>query len=177
MTVKVLSINYCTVCRADALSEPIINGNKLKNLIRDANFATMNREEIKSYLPHREPMLLLDDVAIEGDTAVGHYLVRGDEYFLQGHFPERPIVPGVVLCEIMAQSSALLVRDELQGRLALYTGLDNIRFRAEVHPNETIEIRSRITARRGTNFFIDASATVTGRKVCDGRLSFKIVDR
>ena len=55
----------------------------------------MDRDEIRTILPHREPMLLLDDVTREGDASVGHYTVRGDEFFLQGHFPGQPIVPGI----------------------------------------------------------------------------------
>ena len=78
----------------------------------------LQRDQIKTFLPHREPMLLVDDVTMEGDTAIAHYHVRGDEYFLQGHFPGNPIVPGVILCEIMGQSMCILVRDELAaGRL------------------------------------------------------------
>ena len=80
----------------------------------------MTREEIKNYLPHREPMLLVDDVTMEGETAIGHYHVRGDEYFLQGHFPGYPVVPGVILCEIMGQCSAPLMLDELPGRLTFF---------------------------------------------------------
>ena len=65
----------------------------------------MNREEIMTILPHRDNMLLLDDVENRDGTAVGHYTVRGDEFFLKGHFPDTPIVPGVILCEILAQSA------------------------------------------------------------------------
>lgn len=137
----------------------------------------LTREEIKNYLPHREPMLLVDDMDLDGDMAISHYHVRGDEYFLQGHFPGNPIVPGVILCEIMGQSSAILMLDELPGRLTLYTGLNDVRFRQPVHPGDTITVKARITNRKGLIFFIDATAYVDDKVACKGKLSFVLVDK
>jgi len=78
----------------------------------------MDREEIKNILPHRDNMLLLDEVEKEDDVAIGHYTVRGDEFFLKGHFPGNPIVPGVILCEILAQSACVLMEDAMsEGKL------------------------------------------------------------
>lgn len=137
----------------------------------------MTREEIKLFLPHREPMLLVDDMTMEGDMAIAHYHVRGDEFFLQGHFPGNPIVPGVILCEIMGQSSAVLLLDELHNRLTLYSGLNEVRFRQPVHPGDTITVNARITARKGLIFFVDATAYVDGKVACKGKLSFVLVDK
>ena len=69
----------------------------------------MNKEEIKKILPHREPMLLVDEVELIDGVAHGKCHIRGDEYFLQGHFPGNPVVPGVIQCEMMAQSACVLL--------------------------------------------------------------------
>lgn len=137
----------------------------------------MNREEIKNYLPHREPMLLVDDMTIEGDTAIGHYHVRGDEHFLQGHFPDYPVVPGVILCEIMGQCSSILMLDELPGRLTFYAGMDKVRFKNQVRPGDTITVASKITAKRGLTFFVDSEAKVDGKMCAKGSLIFMLADK
>lgn len=121
-------------------------------------------------------MLLVDDVTLEGDTAVGHLHIKGDEYFLQGHFPGNPVVPGVILCEIMGQCCCSLIMDELPGRTPFYAGLDKIRFKNPVRPGDTIEIHGKITARRGLTFFVDADAKVDGKLCAKGSLIFTLID-
>ena len=86
------------------------------------------------------------------------------------------MVPGVIQCEIMAQSSCILVRDELIGRTPLYSGINNVRFRQPVRPGDTMEIRARITSRRGMIFFVDAKALVNGKACCSGELTFALID-
>lgn len=137
----------------------------------------MEREEIKQFLPHREPMLLVDDMHMDGDTAIGHYHVKGDEYFLQGHFPDYPVVPGVILCEIMGQCCSTLMLDELPGRLTFYAGMDKVRFKNQVRPGDTIEVRGKITSKRGLTFFVDAEAKVDGKLCAKGSLIFMLADK
>ena len=80
----------------------------------------MDREELKEFLPHRDPMLLVDEIEIDAEgTAHARYRIKEDEFFCKGHFPGNPIVPGVIQCEIMAQSCALLVKDEIVGKTTL----------------------------------------------------------
>ena len=144
----------------------------------------MDREEIKTFLPHRDPMLLIDSVERETatdangnqiDYAVGTYHVRGDEFFLQGHFPEYPVVPGVILCEMMAQACAMLLGDEIRTKRPLYTGIDNVRFKYQVRPGDTIILRSTITDRRQSLIFVKAEAKVDGKLCCRGNFSFALV--
>ena len=103
----------------------------------------MNREELMTLLPHRDGMLLLDQLDKEGEMAHGQYHVRGDEWFLQGHFPDAPVVPGVILCEILAQSAGILMKEALtEDTIPMYTSMKNVRFRAPVLPGDTFETPS-----------------------------------
>lgn len=137
----------------------------------------MDREEIKQVLPHREPMLLVDEADIVNDEAIARYTVREDEFFTRGHFPGNPIVPGVILCEMMAQGSALLLKDELDGKLALYAGVDGVRFKRQVKPGDTVVTRAKITGRKGPLVVVEAEATVEGTMCCKGKLSFMLVKK
>lgn len=137
----------------------------------------MTRDDVKTFLPHREPMLLIDDVIQDGEYAIAHYHVTGDEFFLQGHFPGNPVVPGVILCEIMAQSCCILLKDELVGRTPLYSGIDKVRFKHQVRPGDTIEIKGKITNRRGLFYIVQAQATVEGQLCVKGELMFMLIDR
>ncbi|MBP3331229.1 MAG: 3-hydroxyacyl-ACP dehydratase FabZ [Tidjanibacter sp.] len=137
----------------------------------------MDKDEIMTYIPHRKPMLLVDEIIIDdNDVSTGKYHVTGEEFFLQGHFPGNPVVPGVIICEIMAQSCSLLVGDYLKGKTPFYAGIDKVRFRSSVYPGDTIVTTARITNRRANLFFIDAEATVNGKVCCQGSISFALID-
>jgi 3-hydroxyacyl-[acyl-carrier-protein] dehydratase len=137
----------------------------------------MNREEIKNIIPHREPMLLVDSVnMVEENLVQATYHVRGDEFFLQGHYPGNPVVPGVILCEIMAQSSCMLVMQALVNRTPFYAGIDKVRFKKPVKPGDTINISAHISRKRGLLFYVHAVAKVNGELCTSGELTFILVD-
>ena len=141
----------------------------------------MTREEIKTFLPHREPMLLVDEInVIQDETgnniAKAIYFVTGLEYFLQGHFPNNPVVPGVILCEIMGQSSSMLMKEELIGRTPFFTGMNDVRFKRPAVSNDTLEITARIYNRRALIFFVEASIHVKGELCASGKFTFALVD-
>lgn len=137
----------------------------------------MNREEIKSLVPHREPMLLVDKSEYTETGVRSEYTIRENEFFTQGHFPGNPIVPGVILCEIMAQGSVLLVKDDIVGKLALFAGIDNVRFKHTVKPGDTLVTESKIVNRRGPLVVVEAKGTVNGNLALSGRLSLMITEK
>ncbi len=138
----------------------------------------MKREEIKKLIPHREPMLLVDEINIdENNIAHATYYVTGDEFFLQGHFPGNPVVPGVILCEIMAQSCCLLIQDVLKNRIPFYAGIDNVKFKKQVKPKDTIEVTAKIINRKALFFVVETIAKVKGELCSKGNLSFALIDK
>ena len=135
----------------------------------------MNKNEIKSILPHREPMLLVDEVEVVDDVAIGHYTVRGDEFFLQGHFPGNPVVPGVILCEMMAQSACLLVQTDSGKFTPYFTGLKNVKFKEKVTPGDTVTFKSQKTAQKGPFYFVKSDGFIEDKLCVTGELSFAVV--
>ena len=135
----------------------------------------MNQEEMKNILPHREDMLLLDEVQKEGEIARGFYKVTGDEFFLRGHFPENPIVPGVILCEILAQSACVLLQDTIKpGSIPVYTGMDKVRFRNSVRPGDTIETECSIKRAKHPFYFAQGTVLVEGKVCATAEFSFAV---
>ena len=137
----------------------------------------MNKDDIKQFLPHREPMLLIEEAEIDADgVAHARYTIKEDEFFTRGHFPGNPIVPGVILCEIMAQSCSIMVKDEIPGNMTLYAGLDKVRFKNSVKPGDVCEVTATLNDRRGTGaatmFFCSAKLEVDGRLCAKGDLTF-----
>jgi 3-hydroxyacyl-[acyl-carrier-protein] dehydratase len=131
-----------------------------------------DRVTIKSKIPHREPMLLVDDVEIisrDPLSTIGHYTVRGDEFFLQGHFPGNPVVPGVILCEMMAQSCCPVI-DE--GKTPYFTSLNNVKFKQMVKPGDTIRFECVLLRRNGPFHFVTGKGFVGDKIAIQAELSF-----
>ncbi len=138
----------------------------------------MNKEEIMKILPHRDAMLLIDEAEMDGEEACGKKFITGDEWFLRGHFPENPVVPGVILCEIMAQSACILLKDSLpEGKLPFYTGMNNVKFRSQVKPGDTFTTRIKIVRSMGAFYFAKGKGYVGDKLALEGEFSFAIADK
>ena len=136
----------------------------------------MTHEELKSRLPHRDAMLLVGEVSTkEGDEtcAVGKTTIRGDEWFLQGHFPGNPIVPGVILCEIMAQSVCALI--SCDNALPLFSGMKNVKWKRPVKPGDTFVTECTIVRRMGSFCFVKGCGYVDGDLAVEAEFSFALV--
>lgn len=138
----------------------------------------MNKEEIMEILPHRDNMLLLDEVVKEDDKAKGKLKITGDEWFLKGHFPGNPIVPGVIQCEILAQSVCVLLKNQMdEGKLAVYTGLNNVKFRSPVVPGDVFETECEITRAKHPFYFAKGKGYVGDRLCVQAEFSFAITEK
>jgi 3-hydroxyacyl-[acyl-carrier-protein] dehydratase len=131
-------------------------------------------------LPHRSPFLFVDEiVAVEpGISATGLWHLTGDEWFFPGHFPGRPTLPGVLICEAIAQVGAIAVLfdERFAGKLPLFGGLDAARFRRQVAPGDTLELVveiSKMSARAGKG---SGKAMLDGKVACEGSFLFVVVD-
>ena len=135
----------------------------------------MNREELKTILPHRDQMLLLDEAEVIDGSARGKRYIRGDEFFLQGHFPNDKIVPGVILCEIMAQSASVLLADSITGPVkTLFTGLDKVRFKRSVRPGETFTTVCEIEKSKGPFYWAKGKGYVEDALCVSASFSFAV---
>ena len=135
-------------------------------------------DAIMKTIPHRYPFLLVDriDEVEEGVSATGSKNVTANEWFFQGHFPDYPVMPGVLIVEALAQvgAVALLSQPEFEGKIAFFAGIDKVRFKRQVRPGDTLKLECRITKLRGPVGFGEAVATCEGQLVCSGELMFAI---
>ena len=139
-----------------------------------------NSDEIAKILPHRYPFALVDRIVDgeEGKWAKGIKCVTVNEPFFQGHFPQYHVMPGVLIVEAMAQVGgvALLSMPENKGKLALFGGIKNARFRRQVTPGDVLEIECTLTKQKGPVGIGEAKATVDGQVAATAELTFALVN-
>ena len=141
----------------------------------------LNATEIQPIIPHRYPMLLVDRI-IELEPmkrAVGIKNVTMNEHFFMGHFPERPVMPGVLILEAMAQVGgvAMLYPEEYRGKLALFGSMDRVKFRRPVTPGDQLYMVAEIIKLRGAAGKLWAEAFVDGQVVAEAEFMFALTSR
>ena len=142
----------------------------------------LDSEGIQKILPHRHPFLMVDGI-LEMERLkriVGIKNVRGDEYYFQGHFPGKPIMPGVLIIESMAQTGGLLLLLEIpdrESKLLYFVAVDGARFRRPVVPGDQLKLEIKVISWRGDFCKLDGRATVDGQLAAEATLMCKMVDR
>lgn len=137
----------------------------------------INVTEIMEALPHRYPFLLVDsviDIAEDEITAIKNVTIN--EEFFQGHFPQYPVMPGVLIMEALAQAAGVLElsKPENKGKLVFYAGMDNVKYKKQVTPGDQLVLHAKFIKRRGPIAVVEAEATVDGKLAAKGTLTFAL---
>lgn len=138
-------------------------------------------EDIQKILPHRYPFALVDRIIeyVPGKKAVGIKNVTFNEPHFQGHFPGRPIMPGVLIVEAMAQVGGIVLTQlpDMEGSLFVFAGIDKVRFRRPVVPGDQLLMTTELLSIKRRRFGkMQARATVDGQRVAEGELMFSLID-
>jgi 3-hydroxyacyl-[acyl-carrier-protein] dehydratase len=142
----------------------------------------IDRERIMEMIPHRDPFLMIDKVVdvVMNERATGIKEVSPNEYYFKGHFPSRPVMPGVVIIEAMAQTAAVLVVHSLgptaEGKLVYFMSVENAKFRRPVVPGNVLHIHVTRQQNRGSVWKFKGEAQVGGKRVADAVFAAMIVD-
>ena len=135
-------------------------------------------KEIMEIIPHRHPMLLIDRVEelVPGESAVAYKAVTYNEPFFTGHYPEHPIMPGVLIVEALAQTGAvaILSQPEWKGKTAYFAGINKAKFKQKVVPGDVLTLETEIIKLKGPIGVGAATAYVDGKLVCSAELTFAI---
>ena len=144
----------------------------------------LNKQQITELLPHREPMLLIDELhdIIKLSSATAIVNVRTDSFFVQGHFPENPVMPGVLIVEAFGQAAAALTahgldKETYDNKLVFLMGIEKARFRNPVIPNCKLELKIQAIRTHGRVWKYKGEAYVDGKKMADALWSATIVDK
>lgn len=140
----------------------------------------MDITQIKEIIPHRYPFLLVDKIKeMEiGKRAVGQKNVTANEEFFNGHFPNKPVMPGVLIIEALAQvgAVAILAREDLRGKIPYFAGINSAKFKRQVVPGDVLELDVEFTRFRGRAGVARAIARVDGQLACEAELMFMVGD-
>ena len=127
----------------------------------------MSTQEIENAIPHRPPMRLLDEIVSQDDSSiVCKKTFRGGEFFFQGHFPNQPIVPGVIQCECCLQAGAVLLAERMEkvaGSVPVATRMDSVKFKKMVRPEDTVEIHVTLKEQVSNAFFMSGKVVLNGK--------------
>lgn len=141
---------------------------------------SLNTKQIMEILPHRHPFLLVDEIEdfVPGEYAVGYKCVTYREDFFAGHFPQESVMPGVLIVEALAQTGAvaILSLEENKGKIAFFGGINKCRFKGKVKPGDKLRLETKIIRRKGPLGVGEATATVDGKVVASGELTFMVGD-
>tara|TARA_Y100000389_G_scaffold73770_1_gene70413 strand:+ start:6220 stop:6672 length:453 start_codon:yes stop_codon:yes gene_type:complete len=144
----------------------------------------LNKKDILNLLPHREPMLLIDELhdikKLSSATAIVN--VKKDSFFVQGHFPDNPVMPGVLIVEAFGQAAAALTahgldKETYDNKLVFLMGIEKARFRSPVIPDCKLELKIQATRTHGRVWKYKGDAFVDGKKMADAQWSATIVDK
>lgn len=157
------------------------NNNIDSNALDNSDPLIFDRTEIMKILPHRDPFLLIDQISecVPGKRASGVSLISEDDPVFEGHFPGYPVYPGVLIVEAMAQTGAvaLLVCEKFKGKIALFAGIDKLRFRSQVIPPACLTIEVEIDKIKGPLGKGQGRAYIEDKLVAEGELLFAVQDR
>ena len=139
----------------------------------------LSKEEIKKIIPQREPFLMIDEVESfePGQSATAYKNVDKEEWYFKGHFPDNPIMPGVLIAESLAQTGAvaILSMEENKGKNAVFGGIDKMKFKKMVGPGDRLKLEVKIIKRKGPRGIGEGIATVDGKVAAKGEFTFAIV--
>lgn len=139
---------------------------------------TYSFEQIKTIIPHREPFILIDRIT-ENESLVhtiSEHDVRPDAFWVPGHFPGNPVMPGVLMVEAMAQTGAvnILTMPEYKGKIGYFSSIQDVKFKRKVVPGDTVVIKATYLSQRAIFFFFEGEAFVNNELVCSARFSVAV---